>query len=284
MIVWTVNFQIVRPLLAFARPVRVEMEIQSDSSYHVEGCWRLNDRHCIFVYSLAGNGVFRDKDVEHYLPPGTGFLCEVGNPDIAYYYPPSGSEPWQFVWFGFVGESATAKVRDLIARHGPIYALPQGKGLIKRLMAYANYNGLIYELTPFDGASLVLDVLATLGNCAYAQNTDSPQSTSVRHAQDIIRENLQTKINATDVAKRVRISREHLSRVFKKYTGVTLHDYILQQKMLLACRLLKETQLTNKEISYRVGFDRPTNFSRTFSRVVHMTPNRYKVEGTKPFL
>jgi len=218
------------------------------------------------------------------LLPGTGFLCEAGDPTIAYYYPPGESEPWQFIWIGFIGASATAMVRDMVARHGAIYMLPNEKGLIKRLMAYKNYNGLIHELTPFDGAAIVSEVLTTLGNCAHSQATYKSQNDLVREIHDIVRDNLQKKINVMYIANRLRISREHLSRVFKEHTGIALYKYILQQKMLLACRLLKETQLTNKEVSFRLGYGNPTNFSRTFARIIHMKPSRYKVAGTIPLL
>ena len=80
----------------------------------------------------------------------------------------------------------------------------------------------------------------------------------------------------------VSVSREHLARRFKEETAMTPHEYIVREKMLLACHLLKDTAMSSKEISVRLGYDEPAHFTRTFKRAIQMTPSRFRAEGTLP--
>ena len=71
-------------------------------------------------------------------------------------------------------------------------------------------------------------------------------------------------------------------RTARESSGTTPHDYQLRQKMLLACHLLKETLMRNKEVAQRLGYEQPTHFSRTFMRVLRMPPRRFRAVGTIP--
>ncbi|MCK5000520.1 MAG: helix-turn-helix transcriptional regulator, partial [Anaerohalosphaera sp.] len=205
-------------------------------------------------------------------------------PDFSYYYPPDGTEPWEFIWFGFVGKNATEMVRELIERNGAVYDLPADSGIIAKLLKYESYNGLICETTPFDGAKLVTDALGALAASCWSQHPDDPRSVLIRKTQQIIEENLNGTILISDIARQLSMSREHLSRVFKGHLGVSLQEYILRQKMTLACKLLKDTQLSNKEISARLGYDLPTHFARAFKNLLHITPTQFREMPTTPLL
>jgi len=78
------------------------------------------------------------------------------------------------------------------------------------------------------------------------------------------------------------ISREHLSRVFKEQTAQTPYQYLQRQKMLEACRLLKETRLTQKEVAFRMGYNVPAHFTRAFTRIMRLTPSRFRAVGIMP--
>jgi len=84
---------------------------------------------------------------------------------------------------------------------------------------------------------------------------------------DTVRESLHENVNVTSLAKRLRVTREHLTRVFRDTTGRTPHQYVVQQKVMLACRLLKTTDLTCKEIAARIGYGTHSKFTRSFRSV-----------------
>jgi AraC-like DNA-binding protein len=63
-----------------------------------------------------------------------------------------------------------------------------------------------------------------------------------------------------------------------------LQDYILRQKMSLACKLLKETRLSTKEVSARLGYDRPSQFTRSFKKLLHVPPSQFRLLRTNVIL
>ncbi|MFH1477826.1 MAG: AraC family transcriptional regulator, partial [Verrucomicrobiota bacterium] len=104
----------------------------------------------------------------------------------------------------------------------------------------------------------------------------------MRETRHLIRKHLRQFCNVKFLADKLSVSREHLSRVFKKQTAQTPLQYIMRQKMIEACRLIKETRLTQKEIAFEMGYDVPAHFTRSFKRVMRMTPSRFRAVGTIP--
>ncbi|MBN1675896.1 MAG: helix-turn-helix transcriptional regulator [Kiritimatiellae bacterium] len=281
---WTVHFQTVGPLPSFPRVQAICSEVQSSPKYYNAGRYRQKERQCLFKYSLQGEGAFRDGAGVHRVPKGAGFLCEIRDPETAYYYPEDGREPWTFVYITFWAESAQAMVRELLSRYGPLYELPPHEGLIRRLVEYRRCDGKRPAVTPAEGAELVMATLVSLAAARQSRLQERVGHALVRRAQDTVANRLDRNLNATELADLLSVSREHLARVFKEQTGTTPHAYILRQKMLLACHLLKESSLSSKEVAARLGYPQPAHFSRTFKRVLGMPPRRFREVGTIPAL
>jgi AraC-like DNA-binding protein len=258
-------------------------ETQYDASYHNEGRWRQSEQFCLFKYTLRGEGVFRDADGEHRVAAGRGFLCQICDPATAYYYSDDGVDPWTFVYACFGGAGAVEVVHSLVRRFGPIYRLPAGGEIVQRMEGWRGYDGTHPQISPAEGAAFVWGLLAALAASKEELYEDDPANVLTLRAQRVVRENLHQNLNATELAGRLGVSREHLTRVFRMQTGRTPHRFIRRQKMLLACRLLKETTLSNKEISARLGYDAPAHFARTFKSVLRMTPRRFREVGTVPW-
>ncbi|MEN8127634.1 MAG: AraC family transcriptional regulator [Planctomycetota bacterium] len=270
------KFQVIQPMTAFFRPLCIEKEVQTDTKYYRRGPSDRGDVYCYVQYTLSGRGVYSDNSGIYSLSPGKMLLGDVTYHDYEYYYPKDAAEPWIFIWFGFLGEGASVAVAELIRRHGPVYDLPADRGAVPALMKYKSYNGLTYELTPFDGMTLVTDVLTDVAASRWLQHPEDSRSVLIRKTRKLIVENLGTPVRIGNLASQLCISREHLSRAFKEHTGITLQDYILRQKMSLACKLLKETNLSTKEVSARLGYDNPSQFTRSFKKLLHIPPSQFR--------
>ncbi len=269
-------------MATWPRLVEVVSETVFNRSYANHGKFRSAERHCIFKYTLDGEGVFRSGRVEHRVPAGSGFLCEIADPKTAYYYPREGRNPWTFVWIAFDGAPARQMVRELTARHGPVFELPENHRIIQRLLEFRKDDRAPRAIAPAWGARVVVDLLLTLGAARETPSDEGPECALIERAQEAVAGNLGRNINVKELARLLGVSREHLTRKFKEQTGMTPHDYLLRQKMLFACHLLKETSMRNKEVAQRLGYAQPTHFSRTFKRVLDMPPARFRVVGTIP--
>jgi AraC-like DNA-binding protein len=78
-----------------------------------------------------------------------------------------------------------------------------------------------------------------------------------------------------DLAAALHLSSGHLSRVFRRTTGMTLENYLILQRVELAKRTLLDPRLNVAEVAERCGFCSPAYFASVFKKHVHCTPRQY---------
>jgi len=279
---WWVRFQTAQPMKAFPQLQIIMAERQTSPAYHYAGRFRSSERHCLFKFTLAGEGRFQVGRKKYCLPAGYGFLCEINDPATAYYYPENGRAPWEFVYLCFAGPSATAMTREFVRRNGPVFQLPPDIGFIPDIMTWRKYDQQEVRITPAEGARVIAGLFTALSQSKASLNQSDAGFALARETRRLIRKYLHQFCNVKFLSAQLGVSREHLSRVFKEQTAQTPYQYLQRQKMLEACRLLKETRLTQKEIAGRMGFGVPAHFIRVFKRVMHLTPRRFRAVGVIP--
>ena len=89
-----------------------------------------------------------------------------------------------------------------------------------------------------------------------------------------ISEHYGEKIVAADLAWKLGVGRTTLMTAFKKYTGTTLNEYLLQCRIKNALRLLRDG-MTEQQTAEACGFSDACNLIRGFKRRFHTTPRRY---------
>lgn len=94
-------------------------------------------------------------------------------------------------------------------------------------------------------------------------------------AKELIERNFQEKINLDNIAYEVGISKPQLIKAFKKYYNVTPYNYLLDRKIQMAKVLLTGTNLSIKEISYKLKFSDEYYFSNIFKKKVGISPSKY---------
>ncbi|MDO9541350.1 MAG: AraC family transcriptional regulator [Kiritimatiellia bacterium] len=279
---WGVRFQTAQPMEAFPQLHVIIAERQTDPTYHYKGSLRSSERSCLFKLTLAGEGRFQVGRKKYCLPAGHGFLCEINDPATSYYYPEDGRGPWEFVYLSFIGPTATAMTREFVRRHGPVFHLPPDSGIISEITAWRRYDKHEVRITPAEGARIIAGLFAALSQSKVSLNQSDAGFVLVQETRRLVRKYLHQFCNVKFLSAQLGVSREHLSRVFKEQTAQTPYQYVQRQKMLEACRLLKETRLTQKEITARMGYNVPAHFTRAFTRIMRLTPRRFRAVGVIP--
>jgi len=80
------------------------------------------------------------------------------------------------------------------------------------------------------------------------------------------------------LARLANLSYCQLFRLFKHHLGLSLQQYIEQQRIAYAKRLLSLHHLSIKEVASQVGFKNQLYFSRRFQKVVGVSPSRYRAD------
>lgn len=93
-----------------------------------------------------------------------------------------------------------------------------------------------------------------------------------------IRAHLRNSFTRQDIANYVHLSQNHLARIFRKETGMSIAEFTLQQRMGQAMELLAYTALSVGEIAERVGYENYSYFLTLFRRVTGTTPSKYRTK------
>ena len=85
-----------------------------------------------------------------------------------------------------------------------------------------------------------------------------------------------------EICETVGYSRAYVFREFKGATGKSIMEYFTSLKIEKAKQLLRENELSVKEIADALAFDTPNYFSKTFKQLTGQTPSSYKKHSFFP--
>jgi len=98
----------------------------------------------------------------------------------------------------------------------------------------------------------------------------------IRRITEYVEAHIGREISIAELARLVGVTEGHLHRAFRATTGMTPLSYIVQRRIQHAAAILRERNITIAELAQRVGFVSASHFSRTFRRVVGMSPARFR--------
>jgi two-component system response regulator YesN len=83
-------------------------------------------------------------------------------------------------------------------------------------------------------------------------------------------------ISLADIANEAYMSPSYMCAVFKRETGQTLNEFIIEDKMTVAKDLLINTKMKIFEIAQRLGYEAPHYFSYSFKHYTGQTPQQFR--------
>jgi len=110
-------------------------------------------------------------------------------------------------------------------------------------------------------------------HCPYIANEET--ISKIKHAKEIIIEEMNNPPSLADLAKRVGLNIKKLKTDFKEFYGVPVFSFLLNYKMELAKNLLAEQQLNVNEIALNLGYSTSSHFIAAFKRKFKITPKQF---------
>lgn len=101
-------------------------------------------------------------------------------------------------------------------------------------------------------------------------------SKAITEAKRFIMKNYNRNIQLKDVANHVFLSPNYFHKLFTQVTGITPHQYVINQKINAAKKMLLESDATITDIIINCGFSSQSYFNAIFKREVKITPNDYR--------
>ena len=135
----------------------------------------------------------------------------------------------------------------------------------------------VYEIGPLTKrAEYALTKLVQEKNTASANQVSSQDNLIVERCKDYVFTHLHEKITVQEIAVQLYLHPNYLSALFKKHEGISLYQYILNQKITLAKNLLTYSSYSFIEISNYLGFSSQSHLGKTFKRTTGFTLNEYR--------
>lgn len=91
-----------------------------------------------------------------------------------------------------------------------------------------------------------------------------------------IEQNYYRELNLTALADAHYVSRQYLSSLFKKETGINITDYIQECRMRHALDLLDNSTLTISQIAEKCGYENTAYFAKIFRKYHNVSPRDYR--------
>ncbi|MDD6032164.1 MAG: AraC family transcriptional regulator [Oscillospiraceae bacterium] len=190
------------------------------------------------------------------VPPETLRLCSDETCDL--------SEKYAFIPFG------AAVIRSEI---GTVTLL---KNLLARLSSIEREE-LQLGLSIYESSLLSVFLVVFLRVCVQGDRVHRRQRKKELLTDDVshfIRENLTGDLSLQRLEKEFYVSGEHLSRVFRKSAGISLHAYILRSRIDLSKKYILQG-MPIKDVAVRCGFGSYNHFFKAFKKECGMTPKAY---------
>lgn len=108
------------------------------------------------------------------------------------------------------------------------------------------------------------------------QKKSSILSKPVMQCVDYIYSHIKERITIQVLADHTELSTNYLSRIFKQNLGVSVSDYIREQKIEKATHLLRYSNKSIVDIANYLAFSSQSHFIQTFENFTGLTPKKYR--------
>jgi AraC-like DNA-binding protein len=132
---------------------------------------------------------------------------------------------------------------------------------------------------------LILRLLQTqAANLIFGQYHLFSSSNRMAFVVSYIQENLGTALSIKTLSEKACMSESSFFRAFKQEFGMTPVEYILQQRISLARKLLAQPGTSISDVCFRSGFNNLNHFCNLFKRYSGVSPGSYRKEISGGFV
>ncbi len=149
---------------------------------------------------------------------------------------------------------------------GPDSAVMDAARRIERYIGQGQGNEVVTRCA-------AIELLYALNQLKPDKAVSTPQSETVRRITAYINRNLAGDLSLDVLADRFFVSRYYLCRIFKKYTGMTLWQYITR-KRILAAKALHQSGHSFSEAASRAGFADYSAFYKACVKETGLPPRK----------
>jgi AraC family transcriptional regulator, transcriptional activator of pobA len=158
----------------------------------------------------------------------------------------------------------------------------------------AVYQGLIDQMNYFStvienytteavGALIQLFLIQSNNHCSLVRNNNPQLQESghslLRRFKRLLNERYASAHMVSDYAAEMAVTADYLNKSVKSFTGVSAKDHIQNKLIIEAKRALTFSDVSNKELAFKLGFEEAAHFNHFFKKMTGMTPGEFRLSA-----
>lgn len=137
------------------------------------------------------------------------------------------------------------------------------------------YNGMVIAML-IELFTFIIRKQEKVRNCDSFCGSIATSNHKIEEVADYISSHYSENINLDELSELFYMSKYHLCRTFKKYTGYTINEYININRVMQAKKLLTDTNISISKIAERTGYQSLTNFGKVFKQYMGKRPTEFR--------
>ena len=231
----------------------------------------------LLLLTMRGKGILETPQGRSICVPRTLALIDCHQPHLYY-----ADKQWDFLWIHFNGNGSREITERILETQGNVVPC------METSLAYRYFHLLVFD----GGKGRQMDELThsaflwTILSCIFSYRSEESSANmkrmQVTDAIGYIEKHYCEKISIEDLSRFLSISKSSFYYEFKRETGLSPYDFIMQYRLNRAKELLRLTDFSISRICEQIGFNSEANFIKTFRRRVGMTPRTFRLSHMGP--
>ncbi len=229
----------------------------------------------LFIHCVDGMGWVDIAGQEYVLYPHQMAIIPVSVPHS---YWSDHKNPWTIYWVHFKGAVSHSIVDMIVKDKGYVFEVNRNEN--REELFWDIYKTLEFGYSHHNLNYVNMSLYRLLALYAYENQVKSALKRDNLHPVDkavtFMKDNIDNSLTLRDLATVAGYTPNYFTSLFKEHTGYSPIDYFTHLKIQKACSLLVNTGLKVKQIAFELGYTDPYYFSRTFHKMMHVSPKDYR--------
>ena len=244
--------------------------LQSDKNYYTK---RENYNSYLLSFTYSGAGYLEYDDKKYYLHEGDGFFIDCRKP---HFYRSEG-DLWNHSDLQLNGPQTEVFYRTFAEKNSVIFST-EGSSYQQHLEKILNiYNSASEYMELLISNELYQLLTSIIVKTNKTQTENNASTANLHYLMKYIETNYNSSLSLDKMTELVNISKYHLCREFKKYSGFSPTEYLIYIRIEQAKRLLDSTNFPIAKIADLVGIPDENNFNHHFKKHEGLPPGKYRI-------
>lgn len=230
----------------------------------------------LMIYTISGCGQLIHEGIGYELNSGNVVAFDCRKP---HFYHTQSNDPWEFI-FCHLNGTAAGLYDKLLNDHNLTIPIVHEKPEILDGLEYIQQliitNDSRKDLKICQILLTLYTQLISLKHISSDTKKNQHYTSEITQVIQYIQLNYNKKLSIDDLASIMALSQYHFIRIFKRHTGLSPYEYLINYRINQSKSLLRESEDSVARISESIGFGDTNNYIRCFKKLTGTTPGTYR--------